>query len=382
LRKPIHLKSRMREELYINLNPLQRGGVMPAEARKLVYTYIDGYSVCDYCPGALHLMKRPPIQEFLAEVAEFLGMDRAILTHGCREAKFAVMHSIAKPGQAIVVDGNCHYTSYVAAERAGLKVYEVPSSGYPHFKIEPESYALTIERVKRETGSPPALALLTHVDWMYGNLVDARRVGKICQEYDVPFLLNTAYSSGRMPINGRELKADFIACSGHKSWAAGAGSVGILAIREEWSRVVLKPSERYGVKLLEILGCSVRGSSAIALMASFPHVQDRVQRWMEEVEKARWFSSRMEALGGIRQLGDRPHNHDLMRFETPALHEIAKRHRRRGYFLHEELQRRGIVGLKPGRTKAIEVSTYGLSRKQLEYVVESFRDILEKFGVG
>jgi len=314
------------------------------------------------------------------EVADFLGMDRAILTHGCREAKFAIMHAITKPGQAIVVDENKHYTSYVAAERAGLKIYEVPSVGYPEFKIQPEEYVKTIEKAKKETGELPALVLLTHVDWTYGNLVDAEKVGKICKEYDVPFLLNTAYSSGRMPIDGKEMLADFVTCSGHKSWAAGAGVVGILAISDEWKDKVFKPSQRYKVKPIEILGCSARGSSALVLMTSFSYVKERVKYWDEEVEKARWFSSQMESLGDVTQLGDKPHNHDLMRFETPVFDKIAQKHKRRGYFLYEELLKRKIVGIKAGKTKSFDLSTYGLTKEQLTYVIDSFQDIINKLS--
>jgi len=378
--KSTKLEWRAREELFINLEPLQRGGVVPAESRKVALSYIDGYSTCDYCLGTLHILKKPPICDFLTEVADFLGMDRAILTHGCREAKFAIMHAITKPGQAIVVDENKHYTSYVAAERAGLKIYEVPSTGYPEFKIQPEEYVNNIEKAKKETGELPALVLLTHVDWTYGNLVDAEKVGKICKEYNVPFLLNTAYSSGRMPIDGKEMLADFVTCSGHKSWAAGAGVVGILAISDEWTDKVFKPSQRYKVKPIEILGCSARGSSALVLMTSFPYVRERVKRWGEEVEKARWFSSQMESLGDITQLGDKPHNHDLMRFETPVLDKIAQKHKRRGYFLYEELLKRKIVGIKAGKTKSFDLSTYGLTKGQLTYVIDSFQDIVKKLS--
>lgn len=374
------LEWRAREELFINLEPLQRGGVVPAESRKVALSYIDGYSTCDYCLGTLHILKKPPICDFLSEVADFLGMDRAILTNGCREAKFAIMHAITKPGQAIVVDENKHYTSYVAAERAGLKIYEVPSTSYPKFKIQPEEYVNTIEKVKKETGGLPVLVLLTHVDWTYGNLVDAEKVGKICKEYNVPFLLNTAYSSGRMPINGKEMLADFVTCSGHKSWAAGAGVVGILAISDEWTDKVFKPSQRYKVKPIEILGCSARGSSTLVLMTSFPYVKERVKHWSEEVEKARWFSSQMESLGDIKQLGDKPHNHDLMRFETPVLDRIAQKHKRRGYFLYEELLKRKIVGVKAGKTKSFDLSTYGLTKEQLNYVIDSFRDIINNLS--
>jgi len=278
------------------------------------------------------------------------------------------------------MDENKHYTSYVAAERAGLKIYEVPSTGYPEFKVQPEEYIGTIEKVKKETGELPALVLLTHVDWTYGNLVDAEKVGKTCKEYDVPFLLNTAYSSGRMPIDGKKTLADFVTCSGHKSWAAGAGVVGILAVNGEWTDKVFKPSQRYKVKPIEILGCSARGSSALVLMTSFPHVKERVKHWDEEVEKARWFSNQMESLGDVKQLGDKPHNHDLMRFETPAFDKIAQKHKRRGYFLYEELLKRKIVGIKAGKTRSFDLSTYGLTKEQLNHVIDSFRDIINKLS--
>ena len=375
------IRPRMKEELYINLNPLQRGGIVPAEARKTALAYIDGYPTCDYCPGTLHLIKKPPIQDFLQEVAEFLNMDTAILTHGCREAKHAVMRAITTPGQTIVVDANRHYTTQVAAELAGLEVAEVPNSGYPNFQIQPEDYATAIEKVKKETGKPPALALLTHVDWLYGNLVDAAGVGEICREYDVSFLLNTAYSSGRMAIDGRILKADFITCSGHKSWAAGGGTVGILAMQKEWEKKILKPSRYYKLKPLELLGCTTRGTSTLTLMASFPRVRERVKDWSEEVEKARWFSDRMESLGGIKQLGEKPHNHDLLHFETPVFHKIAKEHKRRGYYLYEELRKRKIVGIKPGKTKSFDLSTYQLTKEQLSYVLDSFEDTIKKVAL-
>jgi Sep-tRNA:Cys-tRNA synthetase len=36
-------------ETYVNVHPIQRGGVLTAEARKALLEFGDGYSVCDYC---------------------------------------------------------------------------------------------------------------------------------------------------------------------------------------------------------------------------------------------------------------------------------------------------------------------------------------------
>jgi len=106
--------------------------------------------------------------------------------------------------------------------------------------------------VKRETGKLPAALLLTHVDYLYGNLNDAKAVGKVAEEYKVPFILNCAYSAGIMPVDGREVGADVITSSGHKSWAASAPT-GILALRGSLGEKVLaKPQDRGGPDQKEV----------------------------------------------------------------------------------------------------------------------------------
>ena len=188
-------------------------------------------------------MKKPPVEEFLDYVSGFLGMEKSMLTNGCREAKFSILHSITEKGDSVVVDGNKHYSTYVACERNGLKVYDVPSNGEPEYIVKPEDYAGVIESVKKETGKLPKAAILTHVDGSYGNIVDASEVAKICKEYGVPLILNTAYSSGRMPVDGKKLGVDYITASCHKSWAAGGGNIGLISTTSENAEKVFRHSE-------------------------------------------------------------------------------------------------------------------------------------------
>jgi len=374
-----NLELREREEDYININPLQTGGRTYPETRMAIDSYIDGYSVCDWCTGALCKMEKPPIQKFLEDVSLFLGMDYSMLTNGCREAKYAVLHAITNPGDAVVIDGNKHYTTYVACERARVRIFEVPSSGSPEYKITPEGYRNVFEEVKKETGHSPKLAILTHVDGSYGNVVDAKAVADVCKQYSVPFLLNTAYSSGRMPVDGKKIGADFIACSGHKSWAAGGGNVGLLSVTEPWVKQVFIPSIKYGAKPIEILGCSSRGSAAIALMASFPKVKERVKHWPKEVENSRQVVKQLEE-AGIRQVGVKPTEHDLNFFESDVLYKISETHKKKNFYLYSELKDQGVVGIKAGLTKNFKFSTYGKTREQLEHVAWAFRDIVERYG--
>ena len=357
----------------INLMPLQTGGMLTDAAKEALMEFGDGYSVCDFCEGVLCNVTNPPIRDFVQELLpQFLGCEVATITHGAREAKFMVMHSLAQPSDSILVDANRHYTTVVAAERVGLNVIEVPHSGHPEFRVDVNEYAPLIKK------HAPKLILLTYPDGNYGNLPDAGRLGEIAQEYNIPYILNGAYAVGRMPVSMDEIGADFIVGSGHKSMAS-AGPAGVLGMKKKWEGIVLRKSGKYSKKDIELLGCSVRGVPLITLMASFPYVKERVQHWDEQVSKAQWFSAELEKLG-FTQLGEKPHRHDLLHFDTPALYEISKRVRERGYFLHKELKERGIWGPQPGMAKSFKLSTFAADRQQLALVIDSFKAILNKYS--
>ena len=361
----------------LNLNPLQRGGMLPVEARKALYEFSDGYSVCDYCAGRLDEISKPEIKGFLDDLATFMNTDHARTVHGAREGKFAVMHALCKPGDTIVIDGNAHYTTHVAAERAGLNMVEVPNTDYPDYKISPENYKEVLDDLV-DQGEDVSLVLLTHVDGNYGNLTDSSSIGKIAHDAGVPLLLNCAYSMGRLPVDSKALNADFIVGSGHKSMAA-SGPIGVLGLKEEWADILLKKSERHAVKELEMLGCTSRGAPVATLMASLPFVVARLKKWGEEVQGTRKFVDTMEKIEGVTQLGIKPTEHDLVRFETPVFDKIAEKHPRRGFFLYEELKKRYIVGIKRGQTKWFKCSVYGFSQEQKDYIGESFVEIVDKY---
>jgi Sep-tRNA:Cys-tRNA synthetase len=105
------------------------------------------------------------------------------------------MHAMCQPGDTIIADGNAHYTTHLAAERKHLNVVEVPSNDYPEYRITPDSFKETLD-IQQDHGEDISLMVLTHVDGDYGNLTDARSVGKIAHDYGIPFLLNCAYSMG------------------------------------------------------------------------------------------------------------------------------------------------------------------------------------------
>jgi len=385
-----NIEVRAVEELFINIQPIQAAGRLTPEAMKALISYGDGYSTCDWCrkPFRLDKIRRPPIDEFHVELAKFVGMDQARVVPGARRGFQAVVSSLVGKEDSVVVSSLAHYSEFLAVEHAGGVVKEVPSN--EENVITAENSAEKIEQVKRETGELPKLIMMDHFDYVLGNEHDIHGIAKVAKNYDIPFLVNCAYSVGVMPINGRQMGADFLAGSGHKSFASPAPS-GILAITDKWADRVLRTTQmvgdvtgrRFGIKEVEMMGCTLMGATLIAMMASFPRVRERVAHWDDEVRKINYFVNEFLKIEGNRVLSEMPRKHTLTKVDTTgSFDKIARTHKRRGFFFSDELKKRKIVGEFAGATRQWKLNTYGLTWDQVEHLAQAFKDIAEKYRMN
>jgi len=382
------IELRTREEEYININAIQPGGRLTPEARKALIAYGDGYSVCDKCmEGRLDKIRKPPVDEFHTELADFVGMEEARVVPGARRGFHAVTSSLLDKGDAVIVSDLAHYTEFLAVENVGGVIKEVPS-GEKNI-ITGDAVADKIESVKDATGKLPKLIIIEHFDYQFGNEHDVYGVGKVAKEYGIPFLYNGAYSVGMVPVNGKEIGADFVVGSGHKGMAAVAPS-GILATTEEWAPKVFRPSHIVGDvtgrefehKEPEMLGCTLMGGTLLSLMASFPKVKERVKRWEEEVKKSNYFIREFLRIEGNKVSSEYPRKHTLSKVDTrDSFDRIARTHKKRGFFLSDELKRKGIVGEFAGSTRVWELNTYGLNWNRIKYLSDAFIEIAEKYDL-
>ncbi|MGB2841818.1 MAG: O-phospho-L-seryl-tRNA:Cys-tRNA synthase [Halobacteriota archaeon] len=380
------IELRTREEEYININPIQPGGRLTLGARKTLIAYGDGYSVCDMClEGRLDKIRKPPVDEFHTDLADFVGMDEVRVVPGARRGFQAVTSSLLEKGDVVIVSDLAHYTEYLAVETEGGVIKEVPSG--PKNVITGDAVADTIERVKDTTGKLPKLIITEHFDYLFGNEHDVYGVGKVAKEYGIPFLYNGAYSVGMVPVNGKNIGADFVVGSGHKGMAAVAPS-GILATTDEWAPKVFRSSQivgdvtgrRFENKEPAMLGCTLMGGTVLSMMASFPHVKERVKRWEEEVKKSNYFIREFLRIEGNEIASECPRKHTLSKVDTrDSFDRIAKTHKKRGYFLSDELKRKGIVGEFAGSTRVWKLNTYGLSWDRIKYLSETFIEIAGKY---
>lgn len=382
------IQVRTREEEYLNMQPIQAGGRLTADAMKALIAYGDGYSVCDLClkPFRLDFIKKPPIAGFYKDLAEFLNMDTARIMPGARRAFQAVCLSLLKEGDTALISQFGHYTIALAVEQARAQWREVPAD--ESNIITPEALGEKIAAVKKETGETPKLIAIHHFDYLLANEHPVRELAKVAHEYDIPFLYNGAYTVGVMPVDGKKIGADFVVGSGHKSMAAPAPT-GVLAMNEEWAKKVFRQTDatgdvsqrKFGIKEVQLLGCTVMGAPLIAMMASFPHVKERVKGWKDEVKKSNYFIDEMMRIEDTHCLSEHPRKHTLTKINTGGFDKVAQTHKKRGFFLTSELSKRKITGPFPGATRDWKLNTYGLTWEQVKYAAEAFKEIAAENGL-
>lgn len=381
---------RSREELFINIHPIQAAGRLTNPAMKALIAYGDGYSTCDYCrkPFRLDKICKPPIQQFHEDLAEFLNMDQARVVPGARRGFQAVNLSLVEKGDSVIVSSLAHYTEFLAVENAGGVVKEVPLN--EDNIVTGDATEKKIEEVRKETGSLPKLIMIDHFDYQFANEHDVYNIAKIAKKYDIPFLYNGAYSVGIMPVDGKLIGADFVVGSGHKSFASPAPS-GILASTGEYADRVFSTTQmtgdvtkrKFGIKEVQMMGCTLMGGNMLAMMASFPIIKERVLNWDEELKKTNHFLKEFLRIEGNKVLSEMPRKNTLTKVDTTnSFDTIAKTHKRRGFFFSDELKKRGIIGEFEGATRVWKLNTYGLSWDHIKHLADSFIEIAEKYNLG
>jgi len=384
------IEARQGDELFINIDPIQAGGRLTADAMKAVIAYGDGYSVCDNCrkPNRLDYISKPPIAEFHKDVAKWLNMDAVRTVPGARRGFQAVAQTYVNKGDPVLLTTLSHYTEFLAVEEAGGVAREIPAN--ENKLVTPDATAAKIEAVKKESGRAPVLAFIDHVDYQYGNTHDVAGIAKVAHQYDIPVVCNGAYTVGILPVDGKALGVDFVVGSGHKSMAAPAPS-GILAATAEREKEVFRTTaivgdvtnRKFGIKEPEMMGCTLMGATLIGMMASFPHVKERTKHFDRDLANHQTVMEALLSIEGTECLSEYPRKHTMTRVDTTAsFDKVAETHKKRGYYLQSALEERGITGVIPGATKVWKFNTYGTTRKQAEHLARSFVEIASGNGLS
>jgi selenocysteine lyase/cysteine desulfurase len=300
---------------------------------------IGGYEAADLAADR--------ISDVYRRVAALIGgqaRNIAIVQHATMAFTQAMAAFDFNPGDRIVTsqaDYVSHQLAFLAlAKRRGVEVCHAADG--PDGSVDPaDVYALA---------SHPRCRLVS-ICWMPTNsglVQDVHRVGEICQELGVPYLVDACQAVGQLPIDVVALHCDFLAATARK-FLRGPRGIGFLYVSDRALAQGLYPST------IDMNGASWSSTDAFELVDSarrfeqWEHAYALVLGLGEAAEyamrigldtagtRARMLARRLRtqlaSIAGWRVLDDHPHASAIVAVELGTVHPRA---------VVEALRREGI----------------------------------------
>ena len=127
-----------------------------------------------------------------------------------------------KPGDHVIVTGLEHN-----AVMRPLEQMKAVGVDYDIARTDRDGN-LDLEHLRSLIGDSTRAVLVTHASNVCGTVVPIEEIGKICQEYDLIFAVDTAQTAGTLDIDMENCGIDFLAFTGHKGLLGPQGIGGFL----------------------------------------------------------------------------------------------------------------------------------------------------------
>jgi len=182
-------------------------------------------------------------------VAHFLGAEKreeVVFTRGTTEAinliAFSFGEAFCSENDEIVISVMEHHSNIVPwqmlCERKKMKLRVIPMN---------EKGELQLDAFRRLLNEKTKLVSVTHVSNVMGTVNPVDEIIRISHEMNVPVLIDGAQAVPHIPVNVRELDADFYVFSGHKIY--GPTGIGVLYGKEKWLNAL--PPYQGGGEMIE-----------------------------------------------------------------------------------------------------------------------------------
>ncbi|MDR3209232.1 MAG: aminotransferase class V-fold PLP-dependent enzyme, partial [Oscillospiraceae bacterium] len=140
-------------------------------------------------------------------------------THGLNIA----IKSLARRGARVLVSGYEHNAVTRPLRAAGADVVFARSELF-----EPE---LAVFAFESRLDARVSLVVCNHMSNVFGYILPAERIARLCVERGIPFILDASQSAGAVELDFASLGADFVAMPGHKGLYGPQGTGLLLCAR-------------------------------------------------------------------------------------------------------------------------------------------------------
>ena len=175
-----------------------------------------------------------------AELFQVESPEQVVFTSNATHGLNLAIHSLLKPGDAVVISGYEHNAVTRPLHALGVNIRVAAG---PLF--DPEAQVRAFERQLDET---VRAVICNHVSNVFGFILPVEGIAALCRERGIPFVLDASQSAGCLPVHMGELGAAFVAMPGHKGLYGPQGT-GVLLCGEG---VLVRPMMEGGTGSLSI----------------------------------------------------------------------------------------------------------------------------------
>ncbi|SHF08125.1 Selenocysteine lyase/Cysteine desulfurase [Fodinibius roseus] len=203
-------------------------GLMPVPVINAVRDYLEkearygGYEAADAASGEIH-----SCYEAIGRLIGTTASNIAIVENATVAVSQVLSAFEFQRGDTIVTTNVVYSSNQIMllnlVNRFGIKI--IRAKDLPEGGVDPDSVRSLIEK------HSPRLVMMSWVPTNSGLVQDARSVGEICREAEVPFVLDACQAVGQLPVDVKELKCDFLAATSRK-FLRGPRGLGFLYVSD------------------------------------------------------------------------------------------------------------------------------------------------------
>lgn len=150
---------------------------------------------------------------------------RVLLTAGATAALNLAIKGSLHRGSCVLVSSMEHNAVMRPLVQLGAEFTRVPCDTTGRLDMQ------ALEHLLREQ---PEMLILNHASNVSGTVQDAEQVGKLCKQYNVPFVLDAAQSAGHIPVDFEKFSLSALAVPAHKG-LLGPQGIGALLVTEAFA---------------------------------------------------------------------------------------------------------------------------------------------------
>ena len=302
------------------------------------------------------------------KLAEFLGMDDAILYSSCFDANGGLFETLLGSEDAVISDELNHASIIDGVRLCKAKRFRYKNNNMEDLRVQLEAADAAGAKIK--------LIATDGVFSMDGYIANMQAICDLADEFDALVMVDDSHAVGFMGDTGRGtpefcgVRERIDILTGTFGKALGGASGGYTAARQEIVDLLRQRSRPYLFSNTLAPAICAASLKTLELLTASTELRDRVH------ENARYFRAKMETLGFELLPGEHPIV-PVMLYDPKVAHECARRMLEKGVYV--------IAFCYPvvpkGRDRIRTQISAGHTKEDLDRAVEAFRQVKEEMGI-